>query len=160
GRVRRRRGRGGVRLFGFVAVRLHPSGSRCPTGSTSGPLRGVHGRGRAGPGVGGHVAGARDAPDRPQRQRRHPPAPPRPPRRKPPGPTPYFCPPKRGWVLGGALALRAARGVWSPRKLAGASCRGAECCDVPVGCGGSPPTPPTTTEAGRSAPPARTRAYN
>ncbi len=47
----------------------------------------------------------------------------------------YFFATRQDWLLGGALAVLAASGVWSVRKLARASCLAAECCDVPAARG-------------------------
>ncbi len=39
---------------------------------------------------------------------------------------------RQDWLLGGALALLAASGLWSVRKLAQAPCLAPECCDMPA----------------------------
>ncbi len=39
---------------------------------------------------------------------------------------------RQDWLLGGALALLAASGLWSVRKLARAPCLAPECCDMPA----------------------------
>jgi hypothetical protein len=44
----------------------------------------------------------------------------------------YFFATRQDWLLGGALAVLAASGLWSVRKLARASCLAAECGDVPA----------------------------
>jgi hypothetical protein len=47
----------------------------------------------------------------------------------------YFFAIRQDWLLGGALALLAASGLWSVRKLACAACLAAEGCAVPAARG-------------------------
>jgi len=68
----------------------------------------------------------------------------------------YFFATRQDWLLGGALALLAASGLWSVRKLARASCLASECCDVPAArraAAAQPgrPEPPADQEPGQPA---------
>jgi hypothetical protein len=44
----------------------------------------------------------------------------------------YFFATRQDWLLGGALALLAASGLWSVRKLARAACLASDCCELPA----------------------------
>jgi hypothetical protein len=44
----------------------------------------------------------------------------------------YFFATKQDWLLGGALTLLAASGLWSVRKLACAACLASDCCELPA----------------------------
>src|SRR5258708_30340883 len=59
----------------------------------------------------------------------------------------YFFATRQDWLLGGALALLAARGLWPVRKLARAACLARDGCDVPAAS--SPPA----AHPGRPQPP-------
>jgi hypothetical protein len=68
----------------------------------------------------------------------------------------YFFATRQDWLLGGALALLAASGLWSVRKLARAACLAQECCDVPAARGAAaalagPPEPAGDGEWGQAA---------
>jgi hypothetical protein len=47
----------------------------------------------------------------------------------------YFFPTKQDWLLGGALAVLAASGLWSVRKLALTACLAGDGCEVPAAHG-------------------------
>jgi hypothetical protein len=47
----------------------------------------------------------------------------------------YFFATKQDWLLGGALALLAATGLWSVRKLARAACLAGDGCELPAARG-------------------------
>src|SRR5215472_5701133 len=68
----------------------------------------------------------------------------------------YFFAAKQDWLLGGALALLAAAGLWSVRKLARASCLAGDGCEVPASRGAAaaragPPEPPGDSERDQPA---------
>src|SRR5216684_8277943 len=58
----------------------------------------------------------------------------------------YFFAARQDWLLGGALALLAASGLWSVRKLARAACLAGDCCELPATHAG-------TAAAARPGPP-------
>jgi len=49
----------------------------------------------------------------------------------------YFFATKQDWLLGGALALLAASGLWSVRKLARAACLADDGCELPAASAGT-----------------------
>ena len=59
----------------------------------------------------------------------------------------YFFATRQDWLLGGALALLAASGLWSVRKLARAACLAVDGCELPAAHAG-------TAAAGRPGSPA------
>src|SRR5215472_1802122 len=65
----------------------------------------------------------------------------------------YFFATKQDWLLGGALALLAAAGLWSVRKLARAGCLAGDGCELPATRGGTAaaahPGPPGDGEPGQ-----------
>ena len=68
----------------------------------------------------------------------------------------YFFATKQDWLLGGALALLAASGLWSTRKLARADCLAGNGCEVPAARGAAaapagPPEPPGDGESDQPA---------
>jgi len=67
----------------------------------------------------------------------------------------YFFATKQDWLLGGALALLAATGLWSVRKLACASCLAGDGCELPATRAGTAaaahPGPPGDGEPGQQA---------
>jgi len=68
----------------------------------------------------------------------------------------YFFATKQDWLLGGALALLAASGLWSTRKLARAACLAGDGCEVPAARGAAaapagPPEPPGDGESDQPA---------
>jgi hypothetical protein len=68
----------------------------------------------------------------------------------------YFFATRQDWLLGGALALLAASGLWSVRKLARAACLARDGCDVPAArraTAAQPgrPEPPGDREPGQPA---------
>jgi len=67
----------------------------------------------------------------------------------------YFFATKQDWLLGGALALLAASGLWSVRKLARSACLGADGCELPAALAGTAaadrPAPPADGESGQQA---------
>ena len=67
----------------------------------------------------------------------------------------YFFATKQDWLLGGALALLAATGLWSVRKLARASCLAGDGCELPARRAGTAaaahPGPPGDEEPGQQA---------
>ena len=67
----------------------------------------------------------------------------------------YFFATKQDWLLGGALALLAASGLWSTRKLARAACLAGDGCEVPAarGAAAAPAGPPEPPGDGESDPP-------
>jgi hypothetical protein len=68
----------------------------------------------------------------------------------------YFFATKQDWLLGGALALLAATGLWSVRKLARAACLAGDGCELPAASAGTAaaahPGPPGDDEPGQQAP--------
>jgi hypothetical protein len=56
----------------------------------------------------------------------------------------YFFATRQDWVLAGALALLAASGLWSVRKLARARCLAGESCEVPAAASRDRPAPAMT----------------
>lgn len=69
----------------------------------------------------------------------------------------YFFATKQDWLLGGALALLAASGLWSTRKLARAACLAPGRCEVAAKGGAATalagrPGPPGDAEPGDPAP--------
>ena len=67
----------------------------------------------------------------------------------------YFFATKQDWLLGGALALLAATGLWSTRKLARAGCLAGDGCELPAASAATTPTahlrPPSDGEPGQQA---------
>jgi hypothetical protein len=67
----------------------------------------------------------------------------------------YFFATKQDWLLGGALALLAATGLWSVRKLARAACLAGDGCELPAASAGTAatahPGPPGDGEPGQQA---------
>ncbi len=68
----------------------------------------------------------------------------------------YFFATGQDWLLGGALALLAASGLWSVRKLAGAACLADDGCELPAvhGTAAIPagaPEPPGDGRPGQTA---------
>jgi hypothetical protein len=68
----------------------------------------------------------------------------------------YFFATRQDWLLGGALALLAASGLWSVRKLARAACLARDGCEVPVAhaaaaIAAAAPEPPGDGEPGQPA---------
>jgi hypothetical protein len=64
----------------------------------------------------------------------------------------YFFATRQDWLLGGALAVLAASGLWSVRKLARSSCLAAECCEVPAARGAAVATAERTGSRGDRKP--------
>jgi hypothetical protein len=68
----------------------------------------------------------------------------------------YFLATRQDWLLGGALALLAASGLWSVRKLARAACLAGDGCEAPPAHGAAAiaaaaPEPPGDREPGQPA---------
>ncbi len=68
----------------------------------------------------------------------------------------YFFATRQDWLLGGALALLAASGLWSVRKLARAACLAGDGCEVPAAHRAAairawPPEPPGDAEPDQAA---------
>ncbi len=68
----------------------------------------------------------------------------------------YFFATRQDWLLGGALALLAASGLWSVRKLARAACLAGDGCEVPAAHRAAairawPPEPPGDAEPDHAA---------
>jgi hypothetical protein len=68
----------------------------------------------------------------------------------------YFFATKQDWLLGGALALLAASGLWSVRKLARAACLAGDGCELPAAHGAAAipaeaPEPPGDAGPGQQA---------
>ena len=68
----------------------------------------------------------------------------------------YFFATRQDWLLGGALALLAASGLWSVRKLARAACLAGDGCEVPAAhaaaaIAAAAAEPPGDGEPGQSA---------
>src|SRR5882724_10334986 len=66
----------------------------------------------------------------------------------------YFFATRQDWLLGGALALLAASGLWSVRKLARAACLAHDGCEVPAAhaaaaIAAAAPEPPGDGEPGQ-----------
>ena len=70
----------------------------------------------------------------------------------------YFFATRQDWLLAGAVALLAASGAWSVRKLARARCLAAECCPAVDADAAAPgaagqPGPPVTANPASDRPP-------
>jgi hypothetical protein len=68
----------------------------------------------------------------------------------------YFFAIRQDWLLGGALALLAASGLWSVRKLARAACLAGDGCEMPAAHAtatipAAAPEPPGDAEPGQPA---------